>query len=93
MKEKQELHCHSCGLYVRFDLDLSVDGNYVLECPNCGHKHYRCVKNGIITDERWERDPSQAIFITAASVSANSYYLASTYNSVSTLWVNLSSTC
>lgn len=28
--ERQELYCHGCGGYVQFNLDLSVDGNYVL---------------------------------------------------------------
>jgi Zn finger protein HypA/HybF involved in hydrogenase expression len=56
--ERQELYCHNCGKYVQFNLDLSVDGNYKLNCPNCGHEHYRIVKDGKITDERWGQDPS-----------------------------------
>lgn len=60
MNQKQELHCHNCDNYVRFDLDLSVDGDYKLICPSCGHEHYRVVKDGNITDQRWGRDPSQA---------------------------------
>ena len=53
MEEGQELHCHSCDRYVQFVLDLSVDGNYILKCPNCGHPHYRMVREGRITDSRW----------------------------------------
>lgn len=67
--EKQELHCHNCDKYVQFDLDLSIDDNYLLECPVCGHKHYRVVKDGIITDERWGRDPSQVDNYTIVSAS------------------------
>lgn len=52
--ERQELWCHECGKYVQFDIDLSLDGNHVLNCPNCGHEHCRVVKDGIITDERWD---------------------------------------
>jgi len=59
MKERQELYCHECGGYVQFDLDLSVDGEYKLECPKCGHEHYRVVKGGVITDQRWGQDPRQ----------------------------------
>jgi hypothetical protein len=51
--EKQELYCHACDRYVQFDLDLSVDGDYRLDCPNCGHDHYRVVKKGKITDVRF----------------------------------------
>ncbi len=53
--ERQELHCHACGKYVQFDLDTSVNGNYVLNCPNCGHEHCRVVNNGKISDVRWDQ--------------------------------------
>lgn len=50
---KQELHCHNCNRYVQFELDLAINGNHVLNCPNCGHQHYRVVCNGRITGDRW----------------------------------------
>lgn len=53
MSEPQELFCHNCDMYVQFRLEMEVDGNYEIECPNCGHMHYRVVKNGVITDVRW----------------------------------------
>jgi predicted RNA-binding Zn-ribbon protein involved in translation (DUF1610 family) len=53
--ERQELHCHACDKYVQFDIDLSLNGNHVFNCPNCGHEHCRVVQNGIITDARWDR--------------------------------------
>ena len=59
MIERQELHCHHCDRYVQFDIDLSMDGNHILRCPNCDHQHFRVVRNGRITGERWGRDPSQ----------------------------------
>lgn len=52
--QMQELHCHSCGKYVQFKIDLALDGNHVLNCPNCGHEHCRVVKDGVITEERWD---------------------------------------
>ena len=53
MIERQELFCHNCSMYVQFNMDMSINGNHTLTCPNCGHKHYRVVWNGIITDDRW----------------------------------------
>lgn len=53
-KEKQELHCHNCDQYVRFDIDLDANGEYEIPCPNCGHMHCRVVKDGFITDKRWD---------------------------------------
>jgi hypothetical protein len=54
MVERQELHCHNCDRYVQFDIDTSLNGRHVLNCPNCGHEHCRIVNNGIISDERWD---------------------------------------
>lgn len=52
--ERQELHCHDCGKYIQFDLDLEVDGNHVLECPVCKHQHCRVVQKGKVSDIRWD---------------------------------------
>lgn len=77
MNEPQELHCHNCDRYVRFNLDLSYDGNYLLVCPVCGHEHYRVVRDGQITDVRWGQDPSQNNWtsITATSTSTTSSHV------------------
>jgi hypothetical protein len=62
MIERQELYCHNCDRYVQFNLDLSVDGNYRLDCPFCGHDHYRVVKDRKITDERYGQSPNQNMY-------------------------------
>ena len=85
MIERQELYCHACGRYVQFNLDLSVDGNYKLDCPNCGHDHYRVVKDGKITDERYDQSRSQQSWMTVSGYvtsSATSSYDTSTASSV-----------
>lgn len=53
-KRRNELHCHACDKYVQFIVDHGLDGNHVLNCPNCGHEHCRVVKDGLITGERWD---------------------------------------
>ena len=81
MKEKQELHCHNCNRYVQFDIDMELNGNHVLDCPNCGHEHCRVVKDGVITGDRWDsRNGSYAA--TSTSTSATSTY--TTYASATT---------
>lgn len=75
--ERQEIHCHECGRYVQFDLDLALDGNYVLNCPNCRHEHCRVVRAGRITDERWDTRNAPPIFVNAGTVTSTIY---STYN-------------
>lgn len=54
MKDRQELWCHECGMYVQFDIDVELNGNHVIICPNCGHEHCRVVENGRITEARWD---------------------------------------
>ena len=96
---RQELHCHACNRYVQFEIDLELDGNHVLECPNCGHEHCRVVKYGEITDIRWNQR-NQTYYITGpiASSSVSTY---TTYDSVTTsgnnvflydAWMNVTGT-
>ena len=67
--EKQELHCHACDRYVQFEIDTSLNGNHTIKCPNCGHEHYRVVKDGIITAERWQSSgASYAVIATSFTV-------------------------
>lgn len=56
---QQEIYCHACGNYVQFTIPDDINEDIVLDCPNCGHKHYRRVDNGEITESRWGQDPSQ----------------------------------
>ena len=52
-EERQELYCHGCGNYVQFKIDMELDGNHLLNCPECGHGHCRVVEKGKITGNRW----------------------------------------
>ena len=69
---KQEIYCHACDGHVQFELDLDLDGDYELQCPNCGHTHYRRVRQGIITDIRWRSSSQQFMQITTATYSVQS---------------------
>lgn len=93
--ERQELYCHGCGGYVQFNLDLSVDGNYVLHCPKCGHDHYRVVKNGKITDERWGQSQSQIRIVSSITYTTTSTYSTTTScsNFLYTSWMNTTTVC
>lgn len=74
MIERQELYCHNCGGYVQFDMDLSLNGNHILTCPNCGHEHCRVVKDGVITDIRWDQRNNfnntnvNTMYVTSSSI-------------------------
>lgn len=78
-KRRNELHCHNCDKYVQFIIDQGLDGNHVIPCPNCGHEHCRVVKNGLITDDRWD------------SRNGDTYYVAG-YNTAYTSSATIAST-
>lgn len=89
MLEAQELYCHACNKYVQFSLDLSTNGNYGLNCPSCGHVHYRSVINGRITGRRW--GTSNAICISTMGTTTTSTFDTCLTGSTFTYqaWMNL----
>lgn len=80
MNERQELHCHVCNRYVQFNIDLSLNGNHVLNCPNCGHEHCRVVQNGRITDIRWDQRNGPSIMVSAITITSTTTSTWDTYN-------------
>ena len=56
---RTELDCHGCteqGISPnRFIATINHDlnGNHEIECPRCGHIHYRVIKDGVVTGERY----------------------------------------
>ena len=70
----QEFYCTKsgggCGKY--FTIRLNGALNYVAEivCPNCGHKHQRCIENGVITENgRFDNKPREEICAPKSSIS------------------------
>lgn len=53
-REIFEFTCKTeCGKIFDIKLNTSLNGKYRINCPNCKHKHYRWVKDGKITEERF----------------------------------------
>lgn len=71
--EPQELYCHNCDRYVQFAIDGNLDGRHIINCPNCKHEHFRVVRDGVITSERW-RSSDQNIFNQWAGSDNSSTY-------------------
>jgi len=55
---RTDMHCHACSKGFIALLDHRIENEQIIECPNCGHMHYRRVKNGVVTDERFDSDPN-----------------------------------
>jgi hypothetical protein len=79
-KQRQELYCHGCDTYIQFVMDLRNDGNHVLTCKKCGHEHCRVVKDGKITDIRWDQRNGSTLRVATMTNTINPVY----YQAVST---------
>jgi len=51
---RTDMNCTNCSKNFIAELDHSVDGNHVVECPYCGHEHCRVIIDGQITSDRWD---------------------------------------
>lgn len=71
--QRQELQCTNCGRFVRFNMDFALDGNHEITCPRCKHIHYRVVRNGKITEDRWRSSAGPTYFATSVTSSTYSY--------------------
>lgn len=60
-RQKFEFYCSNCGKYFDVNLNTSLDGNYRVHCPNCGHTHYRVLKSGKITDTRFPENDDRIL--------------------------------
>jgi len=50
---RTDCNCTNCGRLFIGELDFSINGNHIVECPHCGHEHHRVIKDGKITEERF----------------------------------------
>ena len=81
MEIRSEIYCHECDKYVQFTLDDELDGNHIIECPNCGHEHCRVIKKGKVTDDRWDSRNGQTFYATSVSYTSTSSELTYASNS------------
>lgn len=58
---RTDLYCHGCTRDFIALIDYDLDGCHVIDCPWCGHKHYRVIKDGVVTDDRFDSDASMVM--------------------------------
>lgn len=58
-----EFYCTECHMYFDIRLNMELNGNYRIHCPmpKCGHVHYRTVRNGEITGDRFPVNDSELL--------------------------------
>lgn len=74
---RSTVYCTNCGREFVAELDLSLNGNHEITCPLCQHVHYRVVRDGVVTEDRW-RSSAGPIYVSTTFVMAVS-------NTISTL--------
>lgn len=52
--QRTDMHCHNCNKSFVAELDFDINGDHVIECAHCGHEHCRTIKDGKITEARWD---------------------------------------
>jgi DNA-directed RNA polymerase subunit RPC12/RpoP len=55
---RTDMHCHACSKGFLALLDYRIENNQIIECPHCGHLHYRKVVAGVVTEVRHGSDPN-----------------------------------
>jgi len=65
MRQLVEFYCQVCGKYFDVKLNMALNGNHRVHCPNptCKHIHYRKIENGIITGDRFNEDIHDEIIV------------------------------
>lgn len=60
---RTDLDCTDCSKIFVAKLNFDLNGNHVIRCPHCGHKHYRTIKNGVVTGDRYDSQagPNQEV--------------------------------
>ncbi len=92
---RSEVFCTNCSGSFIAELDLSLEGNHQITCPLCGHIHYRVVRGGVVTEERWASSSQMGTVpvyyaSTSTTITTNYLYTTSTNVMTSSSWFNRS---
>ena len=53
-----DLYCHNCQKTFVAAIDFRIDGNHEIHCAYCDHIHFRVIKDGVATEDRFSSDDS-----------------------------------
>lgn len=88
---RSDVWCTNCGSKFIAELDLELNGNHEIICPHCQHVHYRVVRDGVVTEDRWRSSAGPTIAVNTYTISTWAMTTASSYDySTANLWLNRS---
>ena len=51
--QRTSVDCTDCHKVFIAKINFDLDGNHKILCPYCGHEHWRVIKKGVVTGDRW----------------------------------------
>ncbi len=65
---RSTVYCTNCSGQFIAELDLELNGNHEITCPLCQHIHYRVVRNGEVTEDRYRSSAGPTIISATFTV-------------------------
>lgn len=89
---RSNVWCTNCQREFIATMDLSLNGNHVIVCPLCAHEHFRVVKDGVVTEDRWASSSGPVYYaITSTTVQFTALTTSSATSSLTIAsWLNRS---
>ncbi len=91
MLERSDVWCTNCEGTFMQEMDLSLNGNHEIMCPLCQHVHYRVVKDGVVTEERYRSSgagPIIRVFTSTANTSSTTFTMTYSGSFLQSSWLN-----
>ena len=88
-EQRSDVYCTNCTRQFVAILDLSLNGNHEITCPHCQHVHYRVVRDGVVTEDRW-RSSAGPNYVAATSIAFVNVSFSTTSTITTSSWLNRS---
>lgn len=51
--QRTDVDCTNCSKVFVAKINHDINGNHKILCPLCGHEHWRIIKKGVVTGDRF----------------------------------------
>jgi DNA-directed RNA polymerase subunit RPC12/RpoP len=86
-RSRTDVACTNCPNVFLALLDYDIDGCHVIRCPYCGHEHFRVIKAGKITEDRWNGQMSR-VSVNAEHIRKVAQAPSTTCHFIRDRWMN-----
>lgn len=83
---RSNVYCTNCSRNFICTLDTALDGNHIIECPFCHHLHYRVIRAGEVTEDRYQSSAGPTFYATTSTTISTQYQ--GTNSIISASWLN-----